>query len=208
MKNAVVAIILLVAMAIGCSSNTEGLPKEPTKETPKVLKGGEVRMDFSESYGSRGGYDLVGKLYEEAMENDPDLKQFDKRMNALLEQTYDSLEPFHKYEGLNNEYWASCNRLASGIQDTVLRKSMTDFIGTLQSKHAAELSQHYKKLGEVHVKQQHLRDQLVIHKLLVSYPLMANYQRNERPALETFDNLITKYDKANVEASKRATIPK
>mgnify|MGYP003689084079 FL=1 len=87
------------------------------------------------------------------------------------------------------------------MQDSTIKKSTREVFKNLRTNYQKEMSPYEQKIASITEKGIILNDQLILMKLIVTSTMMKNYQVNEKPEIETLNNLIKEYDK-HIKASE------
>lgn len=177
MKKTIVATLVL-SFLISCSKKQE----TPTTQnaTPITLSSEDSISKFL-SY-SRGYEDnIIEELFKEAVEKDKALNKVTERLNESRKRKYDSLETYHKYKKNNIDYWYSLENYTNKLNDSLLRKDFKVFIKSLkksQKERTKSIDSISRRIDSIH---NVLHDMEILMKIVVTSPMMVNYQRNELP---------------------------
>jgi hypothetical protein len=195
MKTKIFAFTLLIIFIVGCENQKEDLsPKEKiNNETPQVL---DEKIDFNlNSISRRKNYDIISKLYNEAIEKNIKLKQLNDEINKISETKNYSLSDYYKFSNTNNKYWSASNRSIDDIQDSTLKKSTRKAFKILELKYRGNMSEYEKTLNLINERTISLNDQLILIKLFITESMIKNYQLNEKPEINKIKNIVIEYDK-------------
>ncbi len=193
----IVCIAILVT-TFSCSDvdqnlNRKGSDQAEVNETPQVLDGNSDYKSITNS--KRYQSDIVSKLYEEANRKNEKLRGLNDAINEMADIKNDSLKEYLTFSQTNKNYWSTANIYINQLQDTALRASTLDIFNALELAYQSNVADHEQKLTEINKKASVLNDQLILLKLLVTQPMIANYQENEQPDIKTLETVINQYDK-------------
>ena len=178
----------VLILFLACTSSVSSTD-EPITETPDVLSEGELKQSYR-GFSRESYQGIVDQLYTEALEKDPELKAFDDEIEAIYDLKKENTEATQRYIRLNADYWSNFRSHTESIKDTLLRQQVLVFIDKLQDDYDESMKPFHNKLSEINAAELSLQDYETMHKLLVTYPMMANYQRNEKPKMAEL-NVIT-----------------
>ncbi len=194
--------LLLIWLSSACSNRQDSTPFEakPIQETPEVFQD-DLKQVVS-SYSKRYNSGLIESLYKEAQEANPDLRQLAKHLSKLHEIKTDSLSDFHDYQHNNNLYWKELESYKTSLNDSLLQKELDTFISNLKSKHEKRMAEKVQLSNWIDSTEISIKDQEVLLKLLVTAPLMLNYQNNEEPDIQVLKHVKNTMDSTLLEVSK------
>lgn len=198
MKNYLFTIVLILSLSISCNQipnnqDSTDSPEVLQNQTPEVLND---KTDYGLSSVSRKKkYDIISKLYKEAIEKNAKLNQLNEEINGIYKFKKDSLEVYKKYDNTNDSYWMSAQNYIRSIKDSILRESTKETFDLLEMNYRSRMIAYEQKLETINEKAISLNDQLVLMKLFVTAPMIRNYQVNEIPNIQTLENIIKEYDK-------------
>jgi len=188
-------ILLVISLIIcSCSNNNRNIEETATQnQTPVSLDEGKIESDLS-YISKRDESDIIQKLFNEAMSKDSVLKNLNDRINEVNHLKYDSLEAYNNYINNNNSYWSGVDSYINQLNDSALQREMKDVFQILESKYKNRIFQHDLAIDKLEAKAKKLDDCEILMKLIVTEPMMINYQRNELPDIKSLNNLINVYD--------------
>lgn len=187
-------LLLLISLSVACSNERSTTEKPNQQEqTPEVFENEKSKVDFT-SYSTRNGYDIIQQLFDEAVSKDEQLKSIATRIDKIGVQKTDSLEEYQTYIRNNQKYWNTLSGYANLLGDSVLKKELNNHIEVLKDKHNNKLSPLSSLAAQIESRERTLKDQEILMKIIVTEPMMNNYQRNEYPKIETLEALKLKYD--------------
>ena len=206
MKHTIILLTFLT-LVLSCSNDksTSRIQNDSIPVTPEAFENKIDLSYLSTSSYKRSGNNIIDKLFEEALEKSESLNQFNERFKNLSKSKYDSLSEFLNYEQVNNNYWASANSYINQIEDSILKVSTLQTFSKLETEYNKTIVIYESKRMEINQKSISLNDQLIILKLTITEPMMAIYQRNEKPDIKSLKAIIKQYDGLIIEAKKLNT---
>jgi len=144
--------LLFILAFILLLSNCEEKPtvETPTpniqKETPESLQSSS--FDFK-LYGRWDKADLIDKLYNEALDNNDELKALNEQIMELHTNVKDTLNEVLRYESINNQYWKTAASYMTQIEDSILRTSTKKIFTTLEKEYENTMKEHLILLDSV-----------------------------------------------------------
>jgi hypothetical protein len=186
--------ISIIFLVISCNSTGPTKVVQPENDAvPELFEKQESSVSSFSKYNSRGD-NLIENLFEEAREKDPHLDQLVKNIEEFDSYAYQQLIKMDQYSKNNEKYWKSVAYHISQIKDSVLQKQMQSSFNTLENQFQKQ-SQDIKHAQELlDQKTVAMKDQLVIMKLMVTQPMMYQYQKQEKPSVKVFDKVIYHLD--------------
>jgi CHAT domain-containing protein len=192
--NRLFSALLVSLLTFSCSikdDNTQNVNN--ADETPDILEGGESDINFS-SLNKRYNTDIIQNLFAEAMDKDEHLKALSNRIVGIRNMKVDSLADYQKYKGNNQQYWSAVDNYLQQISDSTLSQELRGFMDNLEDKYTARIVGHESETSKIITNESTLRNQEIVMKLLVTVPMMSNYQRNELPDINVLKSVNMGYD--------------
>lgn len=175
--------MLLLTLLTSCAGKqTEHKQTDKKEETPKTLQ--DHTLDVS-GY-SRSG-DLTEELYEEVVDKIPALKQLEKDIEALKQQTNQVTGKFNQYNSKSNHYYSSADYKASAITDSLLRQKMNALIAGSRKKYSEKNADINAVLKQISDNSVTINDHHTVLKIMLTLPLIEKYQDDYKPGKETFE---------------------
>lgn len=205
MKLIYIILIICLATFNSCMNHPkdETIVIQDSTVTPEILD--DNQNEYSLSYISkRSDNDIISKLYSEAIKKNIELKQLNERIFNISSIKNDSLESYINYSNTNKNYWLTTSRYINEIQDSVLRANLSEYYREMESKYNTSVSEYELNLKRINKKTISLNDQLIMMKLIVTEPMMNNYQKNEIPNIKALETIINEYDKL-IQETKQIT---
>lgn len=208
--NKQILLFLLISLSVACSnkrSTAETEQKNLQELTPEVLEEDKSKVDFA-SYSKRTGYDIIQQLFDEAVSKDEQLKSITERIEKIGGQKTDSLENYQTYMRNNQNYWSALASYANQLSDSTLKNDLNNLIEILREKHTSKISSLTSLAAQIESSERTLKDQEILMKIIVTEPMMYNYQRNKYPNIKTLESVKEKYDSLIDDVKPYAKIPK
>lgn len=202
-KNFILFIFLLIVLSC---SNKETVEEKPQGvQTPEVLNN-ESKFDLS-SYGKRLGSDIIQQLFDEAIEKDTIIEAIYSRLADVREMRTDSQKAHEIYMRNNENYWNALKRYSLALQDSTMKIEVNKLIERLKKRQAERTSDLYKLMADIDSTEWHLNDLEILMKIVVTEPMMNNYQRNELPDLRPIEAFKSAMDSSVKEIKTYTKIP-
>lgn len=187
-------IILSAMTLIVLSSCTQRTPEKeptmatPTQQTPEVLE--ETNL-FSSSMDFKRGYNnnILEDLYREAVEKNTPLTHLEKEITTFKDYKFNQLKNYHSYLRTNRNYWNSAQSLIHQINDSVLSSTLANKFKQLEGRYQTSIQSLTDEKEIIDKKEQLFNDKYHVMKLMITLNMIANYQKNEKPALETIQKV-------------------
>lgn len=183
-------LIIKVALAFiifySCSKKEKGEIAGQT-ETPETFTE-SPKLDLK-TYSSRYRKDIVEELFEEAQEKNDSLKKLVEHLETVKSMKNDSLRSYKDYQSTNESYWRTLKSHIAHLNDSSLIVELNGMISTLKKSHEKRVFHHQKLLNEVDSIDVLIADLEIIMKILVTEPMMRNYQVNELPETDPIESL-------------------
>jgi len=184
--NKEILILLLSFLIISCSNDRNSTPQQNNiEQTPEALNE-DRKLDIS-SYRKRYDSDIIKKLFDEAVENNDSLKSLTSNLEKAKEFKSDSLESYQTYKRNNLTYWNALTRYSNQISDSTLKNELIVIIESLKDKHSKRTAPLDELASRIDSTEQALGDLEILMKIVVTEPMMGNYQRNEYPDIKTLE---------------------
>lgn len=141
----------------------------------------EEAGDYEIDVLSRSKYagDIIHRLYDESMQNDPKLKDIDSRINGFDRIKSDSIEKYLDYISKNENYWQTSEKYISSISDSLIRENTRSIFSLMKKNYLTSIDGHEKVVQSINHSKKELRDQALVLKLMVTKSMIINFQKNE-----------------------------
>jgi hypothetical protein len=195
MKGILVLIILICAVTISSCSHRNDKNTQPViqNQTPEVLENTKSDLKVS-SFSKRYEGDIIQELFNEALSKDEELKTLSEKMAEINTVKNDSLESYRTYIQNNNRYWSNIFEYINQISDSTIKIELRESFKIMESKYLESIKPHDLIISRLDVKSKVLNDREILMKIIVTQPMMYNYQRNELPAIKPLKDLANMYD--------------
>jgi hypothetical protein len=174
-------------------SSCDNLPKEDKEkqETPKALKD---EGSSSEISSIRVNEDMVESLYSELADKTPELKDLEQNIESVSKSKKDSIESYKKYAEKNKEYFSSTKRNIEKISDSVLRDKIKMIISNSLARYNSKILKHEDLLKSIDLKTITVEDLHTYLKIVLTLPVMDNYQTDNIPKTKSLEGLSKHLD--------------
>jgi len=183
--------IFLLAIFISCNSKRT---QPQQNNIPEALQ--DNKKSSLAVYSKRGFDDLVEDLYNEKLENDPELSKLDRLYKGLNESKNDSLEELNKYVEKNNSYYSSADQHLNRIQDSSLKKEIEIILLNNKNRYKQKLNYLRSLEGSLDLISANATDRYNAVKLLVSLSMIGSFQ-DATPSSKPIESVINSYNKLN-----------
>jgi hypothetical protein len=195
MKNQLLFTILISIIIItSCSNKKKRIAdgSEIQNPTPEVLDNNRDLKAASISRSYRA--DIIQELYQEAINKNEKLKKLNNRINEIDGIKEDSLEQYNKFIQTNRNYYETVDDYINQLSDSTIKSEFKEIFKVIENKYKVRVSKLVSAVETIDSKTKFLNDQVILMKLLITEPMISNYQINESPNIETINNLGKKYD--------------
>ncbi|MEO6522361.1 MAG: hypothetical protein ABIN91_11825 [Mucilaginibacter sp.] len=195
-------LILAVLICLGClscgSDKEKGHPSEPVTLTS------EDDSDVM-SFKRGGPGNMVNTIYGKLLVKRPELKRLEDDMIANDQMQTDSLKQFDIYRTKSNQYYASALENIKDIKDSVLRKEFEKFVTQNKTNYEHKISTQTTLLGNIEKAEQTLKDNRAVLKLIITLPIIEQYQQTQLPANKKLEILLQEKQKLISRTKKLAS---
>ncbi len=188
-----IALLSLLAGLLSCSDKKDVKQNDP-EGTPEVLEEERTDLHISSAFYKRSHQDIIQLLFEEAMEKDEQLRLTYDRTIQIEQLEKDSLRFYHSYMQNNRNYWQTLGTYTTQLGDTLLREAIRQHIQKMKDMYDLNVSPLDTLYTQLKVSEQRLSDLTILMKILVTEPMMRNYQQNEYPDSSTLSSVKYAYD--------------
>jgi hypothetical protein len=184
-------------MFASCTSTKENGLEQNEDATPTVLLEDNSSSDF-DSYLTKSARwkndDIIQKLFAEACEKDKTLKDLNEKIESVGGIKDDSLKIYDDYFSINNDYWSTAQSYIIRLNDSILKESTTAVFDKLACDYEKRMIDYSNKIEILDQRTINLEDQLILMKLMVTQPMIENFEINEKPPIKILEDLIKNYD--------------
>ncbi|MEL6558094.1 MAG: hypothetical protein AAFQ94_07915 [Bacteroidota bacterium] len=188
------SFVLLVLLTLSACNTPIRNSDQPISEeaTPETLDDeySDIRLS---SYSKRSG-NLVDRLFNEAKEKNQSLDDLSEKVERLKSNERENLEEYREFISNNDDYWRSARIYIEQINDSTLRKKIDLIVEDLKADYKKSIAQHDSAVVKLNESKQLTDDYYSMIKLMVTLPMIANYQKNELPDINVIKDEKLKYD--------------
>ncbi len=164
---------------------------QPTPDTPKALQpssGGS----FSKRYGND---DLVNELYAELASKDTALKALEEQISMTEGRDDESLADFGSFDNRNKNFYNSATGHIRSIQDSLIRKRMTNLINGSQTQYVNRTLAFHDLISKIGDRKNSMNDLHELLKIVKTLPAMDKYQRENEPSSKPAESFLKELEK-------------
>jgi len=186
MKNSTTLLLTIVLMTglFSCGKKTENNIKNK-EETPAALQDDKSLMNYSTIRTN-----LTEELYRELVTKSPVLKKLEEDLVVLGPKPSGLDDKFSIYNNKSNGYYSSSERNANSISDSLLRKRIIAIISDSKDKYVNKTAELNSLLKQISTKSLTLADHHQVLKILLTLPVIENFQNANFPNKKEFKDLI------------------
>jgi len=177
-KIAFLSLILLIS----CQKNET---VHRNNEEPKAFE--EKSIDLGRL---KSGNDLIEDLFQELVDKSPELKNLENELKEL--KTRDTTDIFYNYNQKSEDYYASANRHINSIRDSVMKQKISNLIAKSEEKYSIQKSNVENLTKTINQKRTEISDYYNTLKIVLTIPLIEQYQKQHLPNKAPFEKLIEK----------------
>lgn len=189
-KIAFLSLILLIS----CQKNET---VHRNNEEPKAFE--EKSIDLGRL---KSGNDLIEDLFQELVDKSPELKSLENELKEL--KTGDKTDIFYNYNQKSEDYYASANRHINIIRDSLMKQKILNLIRKSDEKYSTQKSDLQNLVKTIDQKRTEIKDYHNVLKIVLTIPLIEEYQKQHLPNKAPFEKLIEKENQL-IEKTKRNT---
>ena len=192
-KPLTIASLICLIFFASCSRNKKNETNQQLtqNQTPETF---DERSDISSFSTKRYESDIIQKLYKEAMDKNQALKSLNNKIGDIAKFKNDSLQAYNKYIQQNDNYFVLVGEYINALKDSTLKNAAKEIFAKLENDYTSRIAKHKIAVENIDTKTQTLNDQVILMKLLVTAPMMKNYQKNELPDIKSIHFVSLKYD--------------
>ncbi len=190
MHKTILFLVIALVLIISCN-NSPNNNETPKQETPKALQDDKINI---KSY-VRASEDLMEDLYAELVDKDPALKQLEEDISAVDSKSRNLNEIFQKYNGKSTSYYSTVNYKTAAIKDSLLKNKMLTIIAKSSAKYAKKSADIEAILKQISKNEGTLNEHYIALKVMLTLPLIEQFQNNNKPSLNDFKEQINQQKK-------------
>ncbi len=182
--------IFCLTLLYSCENRQKENKTETRIETPKALQ--EDKLEIK-SY-SRSG-DLIDELYQELVDKNPELKKLEEDIEAIRLKSNEPIEKFNAYGARSNSYYSSANYKATAMSDSLLKNKIIAFISKSENNYIEKTTEINSLLKQVSENSSAINNHHTVLKIVLTLPLIEQYQKENLPNTKEFKDIIKEQDK-------------
>lgn len=173
-------IFLSLIILTSCRDNETNLRNS---EEPKTFE--EKSIDIGRF---RKGNDLVEDLYQELVDKSPELKVLETELDEL--NTRDTTAIFYNYDHKSDNYYSSADSHANLIRDSIMKYKILNLIKKSGEKYSSQTTELNNLIKTINQKRNEINDYHTALKIILTIPLIEQYQKQHLPNKSPFEKLI------------------
>lgn len=181
--------LLFAILILGSCKHHPG--QQPAPDTPKALQP-STSSGFSKRYESN---DLVSDLYAELADKDTALKALEKQISDLEGRDAEALADFNSFDARNKHYYGSATPHLRAVQDSAIRKRMTDLIHASETQYDSRVLAFNNLITRIGSNKTSLNDLHELLKIIKTLPVMDKYQRENEPSSKPAEAFLQELEK-------------
>lgn len=177
-------VIISLIFLTSCGENETN---QRTNEEPKAFQ--EKSIDIGRF---RKGNDLVEDLYQELVDKSPELKSLEKELSEVNPR--DTANIFYNYNQKSNNYYNSAESHINGIRDSVMKQKIINLIKKSSDKYISRKADLENLIKTINQKRSEITNYHSALKIILTIPLIEEYQKQHLPNKSPFEKIIEKED--------------
>jgi hypothetical protein len=194
MKKHIILATLIFSLFASCNTRST----DQDEVTPNVPDALEKSNSFPSTM-KRGREDIVETLYAEVIRNAADLQRLQERLNNLSDQVNDSTATYLKFAGINDDYYTTAAAYVHQIKDTSLKQQIQTLVNESKQRYTSKASMHASLMKDIERKQNKIYDLHRSLKVLLTIPLIQEYQDKSKPSTMPLEGLVIELQKLETE---------
>ena len=193
MRN-LISLFVLTLIFTSCSDEKQDVPAPNEDATPTALLEEESTEENRSYFGKRSWKyedDIIKRLFDEACEKDKVLRDLTLQIKLM---NNDTLKAYFKYSSTNKDYWHTSENYIARINDSLLRASTAAVFEKMACDYEYRILDYSNLEETIYQRAINLEDQLILMQLMVTQPMINNYEVNEKPPIKLLEDLIKNYD--------------
>jgi uncharacterized coiled-coil protein SlyX len=179
-KESIITLVFIsITIFLSCSSNIE------KDETPEALEDKSIDIKTYSRYRA----DLIEELYAELAEKNPSLTKLEENLDEYYKKLEKIYSEFREMDNKSNEYYTTANSKLQNFNDSVFSKKIGLIIEKSKKNYMLKKSAISKLIDENKTKQKQLDDSYLAMKILITMPLIEEYQDKNIPEEKSFIEL-------------------
>lgn len=184
-------VISSVFIIVSCNGNKDGSENSEVQNSEALQDGIKLK-----SLSKRGG-NLIEDLYAELVEKTPELKELETELETFQETPSETQNIFYNYNGKSNQFYGNATGLTNQITDSLSKRRILALIKKSNEKYDSESKEIKELVKEISNSQNSIQDNHTILKIVLTIPLIENYQKENSPKKKHFLETIAKQKALN-----------
>ena len=187
MKKLATALLTLIFLLLihACKNKNENT-EVAIQETPVALQ----EEKSITSYTKERYDDLLDNLYQESVNKSPELKQLEADIQLIRSKPDELNTQFSNYNNMSENYYTCGRSAANTIKDSILRKRIEALIEHHKLKYSNKTAEFRALINQMEVKNSTLEDHHQVLKILITLPLIEQYQNQNKPDRKEFRKVL------------------
>jgi hypothetical protein len=198
----VAAILLAFIFSASCNNDSSKKQIDPRDTMAKALT--QDKSDTYEISSSRGQSNLVDDIYKEMVSKNAKLQKLEDDIERYQTIQIDSMLKYDKYKSKSIGYYASADNNTKQITDSVLRKEIQQIIAKNKADYEHMISGQTALIDQLAKTNSNLDDSHAVLKLLITLPVINQYQNTQLPNDKELHVLLSEKQKL-IERTKKLT---
>ena len=178
-KNVLAAVFMFAAL-FSCSNEKS----ENHHVNPKAFQDNK-KTDFK-SYSRPS--DITEELYQELVSNNPELQKLEDQLNAFNPK--EAKSKFNNYNSKSSSYYDAANHKIAALSDSVLKEKMMNLMASSSQQYDTNTAELNSLITQVSKNGTTIRDQHTVLKIMLTLPLLEEYQKVNKPKKNELMELI------------------
>lgn len=183
--------VALALFFLSCSCNSYN-KNDKINETPRPLRDSEIR-ELS-SISKRYNNDLLEELYQGLINENKDIEEIETLIDEGNTNKKDILEGYRFYQDRNDKYYLSVNTKVQDISDTALKSKLFSIIKSSSKNYELKSHNIESIIKQIESKSLSVKDYHATMKIILTIPLIENYQKVNLPNDSIHKALIKRQD--------------
>lgn len=184
--------VLSLVLLTSCRENES---TNRSDQEPKALQ--EKSIDLG---SLRSGNNLVDDLYQELVNKSPELKVLENELDEL--NTRDTTDIFYDYDQKSDAYYGSANNYINTINDSVMKQKILNLLHKNQEKYVSRKAELENLIKTIHKKRMEIKNYHNTLKIVLTLPLIEEYQKQHLPSKSPFEKMIEKENQLLLKTKK------
>lgn len=134
--------------------------------------------------------DLVENLYQELVDKSPELKALENELQEV--NARDTTDIFYSYDQKSDDYYNSAESHINGIRDSVMKQKIINLIKKSNDKYVVQKAELENLVNTINKKRTDITNYHSALKIILTIPLIEQYQKQHLPNKAPFEKLIEK----------------